>query len=453
MIYRSSIFRAALLIGTLAFTPHKLQAEEFDFGEDIEAESNKSEEGSSLQSNLNKNEHSFFTYGLGFKPIRLKLGLTLAKQIGNPHRWVELGPFAHIVVDLPTRLGRVYSELTHSFNQAFDLEEDSKKVKDQHRSETIIRELYYQYTLGRATFSLGQKIVVFGKADYLPVLDVLTPKDNTKLFFAKPEDARIGQNLLGIDFWQKDTKLSLYFVSNPRMNLNPEPGHPYYLGFEADKTEKAEQNSIVLHSTFTLDDISIELLAGSVYQYEGLIDTNPLTGETQKEYFKETVYGLGATKNMKPYLFKTEIAKFNDRHYQVNEFNELIQASFPTTKKVNTLEWTLGIERQTRDFGLFALETSILKPDETKGEEIKNEQLTALAWSDEFYDQDLNANVQWLTFDRLKNHMIRMAMDLKLTDSLKIECNYTYITIGSDTASYRALEDFDRIGCEASYAL
>ena len=184
---------------------HNLTAQEFDFDDDDE----------------NKVNQDRFTI-----PLDLKISLREAYQI-NPERHIETGLNLYKIFDYTQNGLRLRIEGTAHYNGAYQLEGDDQAVIDEHQIEWVPREFFLSYNWQSWTFLVGKKIKVLGKTDFLSPLDIISPKDNTKLLFATPEESRVGQDLLSADYTKGSANLWIGMSLNHAYDRLPISGHPY----------------------------------------------------------------------------------------------------------------------------------------------------------------------------------------------------------------------------------
>jgi hypothetical protein len=160
-------------------------------------------------------------------PVRGKAVMELGRQIDN--RFVFLGPFTALTLDHQASWGQIYGEGWARYNAAYRIENDSSYTRNGYEFEALMSELYYRKSFENVSVSVGKIITVWGKADILPVSDVISARDATKAFFAQPQEARIGQNTIRVDWFLPKQEIQLIFIPYPVFTRYTDRDHPYSL--------------------------------------------------------------------------------------------------------------------------------------------------------------------------------------------------------------------------------
>ena len=107
----------------------------------------------------------------------------------------------------------------------------TRQVLDTYESELEIREAYVRGTLhSDFDITLGRQIVVWGKADFVRVVDVLNPLDFREPGMVDIEDLRLPVFMLRGDYYFGDWDLSAIVSPEIRVGKNPAYGSDFYFG-------------------------------------------------------------------------------------------------------------------------------------------------------------------------------------------------------------------------------
>ena len=123
------------------------------------------------------------------------------------------------------------------YDLAYQGDDYSEVIADKYLHESQLREFYWQRSDGPFSIKLGRQLVIWGKADGAVVTDVMSPRDFTESVFTSIEDARLGQEMIVMDYYhlgaQSDDGLrsqqqwSLVVTPYIKVNEQALPGHPY----------------------------------------------------------------------------------------------------------------------------------------------------------------------------------------------------------------------------------
>lgn len=428
----------------LASSALALQAfgNEFDFGEEAEDTSEASHDGS---------ENSFLTN---------KLVFSLGRQTGDPQRWVDQSLTLNSKLDVSITEGTIlFGQASLSYNQAYKTENDSQLVADEHTITPQLKELYLQKSSEIASLTFGRKVIVPGKADFLSPLDRFSAKDSSALFFAPPEEARLGQNLLQIDFWLNkwvettglfESKIGFTYFPNLRPNLHPSKGHPYRLipSVEAENRINTELSGHLVSYKLVINNHSLELVSGKSVNLDPLVEITK-AGKTAHGYRNYTFNGLGYTYSNTATLYKAEVAQSSQLPYQGYQLDPLMGLNIPTIELTNSTSSTLGFDHQIDDLTTFSLETNWTS---YQAESLTFDRQINVSLSSSALNETLTYQLFIGLLDNLKTRMTRVESTYKLTDNLEVGAKYTMITSESDRSEYRGLEHYDRADLSLAFA-
>lgn len=420
--------RYFILLSTLLLHPLCLIAEDFDFGDDNDT-------------NISKNEVTI--------PIRGKIGIENGRQYSqDATRWIKLGPSANFFLDWHTSFGTIYSESSYIHNIAYRTEKDSSRTIDHYENYGEVRELYFKRSNSTYSLTLGRSIIVWGKNDLFSILDVASPLDQSELFFAKPEDARTGQDSMKLDLYMTQMEISIIYTPKPRMNIIPQKEHPYNL-LHYNKESKNYKPEYGVEISKEFNRYSLSLSAGSFYYRDPLLTIPPYSEEPIITYEKRSLVGLSLVTTIDPVLVLFELAYYKDQPYQALTTRNT-PSPIPVIKKKNTKAASLGIDYSHTDLGNFTVEGSTLRPDNPK-DEIDTEHFLGFLWSKNFLNDDMQVSFTQMITDSIKNQIMRGSISYTIIDDLRIYLQYTYIKFNERDEVYKLYSKLDRFDFGVHY--
>jgi hypothetical protein len=189
-----------------------------------------------------------------------------------------LGPFTALTLDHQASWGQIYGEGWARYNAAYRIENDSSYTRNGYEFEALMSELYYRKSFENVSVSVGKIITVWGKADILPVSDVISARDATKAFFAQPQEARIGQNTIRVDWFLPKQEIQLIFIPYPVFTRYTDRDHPYSLipGVEIHRaSDYGREVEGGAQYTAYFGGGAVSLFAGRFYNRDPLFRINP----------------------------------------------------------------------------------------------------------------------------------------------------------------------------------
>lgn len=426
--FNYSLFLVLFFIGSFS----SLADEEFDFGEEVSIGGPK------------ENEKKDFSLGgnLSFK---------MGHQIGNPKRWMDLGPSLKLKGSLQKHWGTVKVDFDSEFNFAFKIEDDDQDLAKDSLPTNTLREFFWQKSFGKQTFKIGKKIVVWGKADALVVTDVLTPKDLSLLFFTDIEKARIGQFLLEWDLYLEKIEMNVYVIPYPLYNKSPEQGHPYglpkalTLKNRAAFSKSKQDPELALRINRQWEWGSTAFLLASLHNRDPLMIMENLFTykETHRRYF---FTGLTSNIAFKNFLLKAEIAYEKDKPLQAQ--TNIVKKDF--------LSSMIGFDYNHTQRGNWVLEYSVTGPLQQEDSLTQKDwqHLVLFSWSKNFLHEDLNLNLGLTFYDDLKNTLFSLNTRYHFNDSWQSSLSFTMIDFKRplSTLPFSNFNQFDRVDLSLKYS-
>jgi hypothetical protein len=439
--------RRQLLLITLICATNSVPAQEFEFEEPKETPV----EGERKKSLLPK------------LPFRGKFSAEVGRQIDN--RWVFLGPFLGLTLDQQSSWGQIYGEAAFRYNASYAIEKDSTYTREGYQFEAILAELYWKKSFDKVSISAGKILTVWGKADILPVSDVISARDATKAFFAQPQEARLGQNTIRVDWYLPKQEIQLIFIPYPVNSRYTDRDHPYSLipGAEIEKApvfgREVEGGA---QYTAYVGGGAVSVFGGRFYNRDPLFKLNPTNFTFEARHSPYATTGISANFPLWGMLLKFDSA------YQFKRLNQtatqLPNPQCPLTcstitmpydvKGVDTGGVTVGVDYNTTNYGSFIIEYSVTGPMKKDAELLRDDPLQsyALGYSKNFRRDTLSFNTFVFTFLKYSNILFRFNLTYKITDAISTYLQYTGIFIASGDPDLRIFDKYDRVDFQISYA-
>ena len=407
---------------------HNLTAQEFDFDDDDE----------------NKVNQDRFTI-----PLDLKISLREAYQI-NPERHIETGLNLYKIFDYTQNGLRLRIEGTAHYNGAYQLEGDDQAVIDEHQIEWVPREFFLSYNWQSWTFLVGKKIKVLGKTDFLSPLDIISPKDNTKLLFATPEESRVGQDLLSADYTKGSANLWIGMSLNHAYDRLPISGHPYGgpAGQYPDREITEGKEEYYGKFSWTKEQLEWSIISAHSHIRSPLALTkdNGHKRSLGYHYPKYDILGLGLTQVWNPILLKLELG-FSPEFPDVSLDNSEII-------KEEVLFVTTGIDWNHDQYGNLMIESSV-NQSITGGQSqeiLTNTSRSVISWSGDFWNDNGNISLILMTIDSSKNRIGRCQFKYRPRDNLELQLSTTLIAMEDPKITFQKnWENFDRIEASVNW--
>jgi hypothetical protein len=380
-------------------------------------------------------------------PLRLKLSLDLARQVATPQRWVRAGVGGQLILDWQTEAGYIYGEATTLYNNAYNIENDPQSIIDSNTLDTQLRELYWQKAFNNLSLSIGRKMVVWGKADLLPVADPITPVDRSAALFAKPEEIRLGQDLIELDYYLDNSQLNFVLIPQARFNRQVDSGHPYDIG-SGLSTDNDQDNNLEygMRWNFNLNRAEAAFIAGK------FSNRDPLFNGAEEDYIVAPVIALTYNRAIDPALIKMEFAYMPDQPGQ--EFNYIGAIPVPYIAKRDRYRIMAGMDYMTQNYGSWIAEGYVEYPlyDEGGSESGNQTGLMALMWSDSYLRDDLALSAVFMTYKKFANRLLRFGASYQIDDNWKLITQYSSLVADDNDPTFAPMEDFDRLDLNLEYS-
>ncbi|MDQ7075592.1 MAG: hypothetical protein Q9O24_10685 [Gammaproteobacteria bacterium] len=375
--------------------------------------------------------------------LRGSLSLDLARQIGAPNRWVRNGVSTQLILDRETPIGHLYAEATGLYNAAYRLEKDPQAIIDRYEVDGLLREFYWQKAFAQFSLSVGRKMLVWGKADLLPVVNMITPQDRSAALFAKPEETRLGQDLIQLDWYGNGQQLNAVLIPQPQFNLQVNSGHPYATLF-SDSTDRIKDNDVEygLRWNQQLPRAELALIAGH------FANRDPLFDGFEQTHRASDVLALSYNRAADPFLFKTELAYLPRHPTQIFSPQEK-----PQIEEKESYRAMLGVDYVSQNYGSWITELYAEWPSVNyPGSSAKTSfGLLAINWSERYWRDDLLLGATVMFFSDLENRVVHLSSRYQYDDRWSVSGQYSRIDANGDSFLLTPLEGFDRLDFSLSY--
>ncbi len=380
-------------------------------------------------------------------PVSGRLSFEGGRQIGNPDRWIQLGPALNLVIDYTGRAGQFYFEGIERYNGSYRIEKDPKETRNEYEIEFIFRELYWKRAFGSVTVSAGKMIDDSGVMDMLMVIDKVSSLNRTDYFFADPEEFKLGQNLLRLEYFGEEIYGGLSIIPYPSYDRITDLDHPYALiaGRELYKSsnEREPEGRLLITKYFSKGQVSvysgcfnnrIPLIRGSISEGSGILDIYKL----YKPFWSA---GCAVNIAVEPFLLKFETAFNFNRPLQTSSFKSLTGYL-----REHQAEASFGIDYNRGKGGMYVFEIGATIPME-KQEPLavgRNTYFGLVSWSNSYYNDKLRISHVTIFPESVRNIINRNQLDYYVRDTFSIALKYTSFSIDKYKENYGFMNDYDR---------
>ncbi|OUS30138.1 hypothetical protein A9Q99_06565 [Gammaproteobacteria bacterium 45_16_T64] len=225
--------------------------------------------------------------------------------------------------------------------------ETVKQAKQEYQQQNEVREFFLQGSRADYSISVGQQVIVWGKADGAVVTDIISPRNVTESVFTTVEDSRLGQTMIIAHYYEElfnasKSQQQWSFILNPdvRVNQYAMPGHPYYVSpagienaiIEQDDPEfSIEHGELGLRWTYTEGKFDIAIMAADVVEDDPVFEWIGITPSFQPVistfYGRYQMLGGGVNIGVGNFVIKSELAYKNNRHLNTGDMLDITQRS------------------------------------------------------------------------------------------------------------------------------
>lgn len=350
---------------------------------------------------------------------------------------------------------RFYLKFDGKANLFFPEDHKSKAKESDFFPDAVLREVFLQSSFGNISLKAGWQILVWGEADGRAITDVISPRDQSELFFITLEESRISQAMLLMEYFSDAGEWSLFYIPNPEGDKSPEEGTAYYVDpfvstnitVETSDKEKRGEFGFRWKKTFGPSDIS--LMYASLIDNQNSYDTLGVTPnfELKLERSRQPFQLHGLTFNYVngSILSKGEIALKSDQSYNDQTYHRI---------KKNIIDAALGLEYSPGGRYTLALDVSnrhIIDWDKTLINSHEDETSLAFSWSKNFLNEDLKLRLASSYTPRNRDRLFFLEGDYQFDDHLKLEAKLFWIEVEDSKSPLQPYQNQNRITTKISY--
>ena len=314
--------------------------------------------------------------------------------------------------------------LEYKINKDFKIKSTLKAYEDfesgvNNDNDLDINEIYLQGSMtNNIDIKFGRQIVVWGKSDNIRITDSLNPMDRTAPGMVDIEDLRLGRGMMKIDYFMDEWSLSGIILQENRFSKMSEIGSDYYTPSFAmipnEPSSNKDNQGIALNLNGNLSGQDI-----SFYYLNQYIDNTN---------YKSNMLGMAYNKVINSFLFKTEIAYFD------NYDSEIVDA------KTDSL---IGLEYNGISDGSVSLEIA------NKDDDIQY----ALRFTQSFINQTLDFTALYSGYGQNLEDggFIRTWIDYDYDDSITLNFGVIDYKDGNNLY-FKKIRNNDRIFCSLKYS-
>jgi hypothetical protein len=183
-----------------------------------------------------------------------------------------------------------------------------------YKSEVNLNELSIEGSISpKLDFKVGRQVVVWGKSDSIRVTDVLNPIDNRVPGVVDIKNLRLGRVMSKLDYYFDELNLSVIALHENRFTKTAAYGSDFKT--TADKatnkpSDSLDNTGVALSLTGAFEGYDLGLYFADTY-----IDKSYLENDTLQFDNKSKMLGVAYNQVVDSYLFKGEIAYFDQIKY------------------------------------------------------------------------------------------------------------------------------------------
>jgi hypothetical protein len=202
------------------------------------------------------------------------------------------------------------------YDAIYDLR-DEKYSKDERKENHHELALFDAYVEGSLSDSLdvkiGRQVVVWGRSDTIRITDVLNPIDNRKPAMVDIEDLRLPVGMVKFDYFIGDWRITPIAIVEQRFSKNPPFGSAFNpMNDPRIAEEKTDDVTYALSVGGEFSGWDVNVYATKLYADAGYVkqQSTPILSHE-----KVTMVGTAFNLLWGAWLFKSEVAYFDDLHY------------------------------------------------------------------------------------------------------------------------------------------
>lgn len=393
-------------------------------------------------------------------PADLQLGFDVGRQIDDPSRWMVLGPEARVLLSTQYAIGNLKLETYARYNYAYDLEGDEQELIENESLDYQLNELYLQKSINAVTLNVGLIKLAWGVGDLVSILDVISPRDNREFLSAKPKDQRMGQFIVGVDYWLEsieNSSISFLLIPKARSNLTPPFGHPYSLTpMKPPRESSHEEPEGALRFKKEGDELAFGVYYASIHEREPFVRFNQANiAEPFTEFYPlKRLIGLDLTYSLSPVLLKTELVHERAKAYQAEELSTE-GLLITKTRYYPSIGVMLGLDYHHDQYGSFSLEGRnwYFRKDSQIEIGIMQRTLGGIFWSKSYLREELKASVGATFLGSVHDVLAIVNLEYSPKDNWVYTCKYSYLDFKQTDEPFASMDSWDRVQFGVKYNL
>jgi len=352
---------------------------------------------------------------------------------------------------------KIYASVDAKLLARLPKDQSLSKGKDA-EADYRVRELSLQRNWQAFSLKAGMQPVIWGEMDTLTITDVMTPWDYSEFAFTSPEDARVAQGTIRLNYFSSQATMDLVYTPYPLANRFPggsaeslldlmlpgievqydedfpKVGDDYELGMRVKTTQGPSDYG--LYVAHVMSDLPFFQLVSP-----------PLTFPWQMElqYSSYDMLGISANRSMGNLLWKLELAYKDNMYLPGLEFI-----------RRDVIEVGAGFDYNAN--GSYDLTLEILNQQIRSGEgqlvgmKPRNNQVN-LRWSKNFLHQTL-ATVYYFSYQvQYGDRTHAASLQYKLNDDWRVDMVGTLFQIENTESPMQFIDDWDSVVLRINYTI
>ncbi|MCK4396192.1 hypothetical protein KAW96_06310 [candidate division WOR-3 bacterium] len=348
------------------------------------------------------------------------------------------------------------SLLFASFNALYD-----NVLPDQTGIE--LRQAYLEYMSDNWDFRLGRQIIIWGKADGIQIIDIISPPDYTEFLARDFDDIRMPVDALKFRILPGLLDLEFIWIPFFKPAVLPQEDNPWAIHIEfPEGMDVTLEQTILPEKKFKNSEFAgkvsmylsgMDFSLSAAYLWDDLpalhktiiADTIPVKLILTPKHHRITFVGFDFAKPVKDFVLRGELAFFHGKYFEPQDISEELYKK----NSINTLlgvDWYPGndlmITAQFVDNYILDYEQAIKDDEHTM--------LTTLHISKKLFRQTLELSTMGYFGINEKDGFVRTNMDYALTDEIHLLCGVDLFF--GDKGMMGQYNDNDEVWIKAKYS-
>lgn len=329
-------------------------------------------------------------------------------------------------------------EYARTFDGRFSLQFDGKAnafLANDHRRaaddyDAMVTQAYLQTSFGETSLRAGIQTLPWGESLLAPITDEISPRDNRELFNFNLEELRIGQPMLVVDHYPRQTRWTGFVVPEAKFNKTPAEGTLY--DFDPLRYRRGAEGDHGPEYGFSwkrnYDNADITLMAASLIdnQYARRMNGDGTVTKVRERF---TMTGMAFTRAMGNVVLRGEAAVKSGKPFN-NRAMRIVHK--------RTIETYLGLDYQIAPTLLYSAEVLNQHVADWRADMLgvaRNRQTVMMSLQKNFLNDDLSVTLQsfgfWPNFSNLTMLLASWTVNDNVTLSLNLAAPRTKHENGS----------------------